>query len=106
MKIADHQCSRTKTIRTYYSKELSDREHKQQIKNIVYPSLTAAAKPLILVDGYPFPHITLCPECNPSPDDSIIAKSDTEGIKIHTLTCKALSTISFEKMLEAHRSNQ
>jgi len=48
----------------------------------------------------------LCNECKPEHGQKIIAKTGKEGIKIHTLECKALKTISFEKLMEAHRSNE
>ena len=50
-------------------------------------------------------HCILCPECQPCPGDKIIAKSGKEGIKIHTMRCKALKTLSYVSLLEAHRKS-
>jgi (p)ppGpp synthase/HD superfamily hydrolase len=38
--------------------------------------------------------------------EKIIAKSSKEGIKIHTMFCKALKTISYSSLLEAHRKSE
>ena len=44
-----------------------------------------------------------CPECKPKPGDKIIAKSWRDGIIIHAVDCRGTKTISFDKLLEAHR---
>jgi len=49
---------------------------------------------------------TLCLECKPKPPQKIISRTWKNGIKIHTLRCKALKTLSFAKLLEAHREGQ
>lgn len=51
-------------------------------------------------------HCLFCPECKPTPQTKIIAKSTQDGIKIHTTTCKALKTISLDSLMEAHRRSQ
>ncbi len=45
----------------------------------------------------------LCQECKPTISNKIIAKSDKEWMKIHTVSCKAMNTLSYEKVYEAHR---
>ena len=50
-------------------------------------------------------HCIFCPECNPEIWDKIIWKSGRDGIKIHTLKCKALKTLSYSSLLEAHRKD-
>jgi (p)ppGpp synthase/HD superfamily hydrolase len=60
----------------------------------------------ILIDGDKLLTYTLCPECKARPGNKIIAKVGKEGIKIHTMDCKALKTVSFEKLLEAHWEGQ
>lgn len=60
----------------------------------------------VIVDEDKILPYMMCPECNPHLGQKIIAKSNKEGIKIHTLTCKALKTLSYEKLLEAHRVGQ
>jgi (p)ppGpp synthase/HD superfamily hydrolase len=57
----------------------------------------------VMVDNDKLLHCVFCPECKPSPWDKIIAKSGREWIKIHTLRCKALKTLSYSSLLEAHR---
>ena len=47
-------------------------------------------------------HCVFCPECNPQIGEKIVAKSGKEGIKIHSLCCKALKTLSYSSLLEAH----
>lgn len=56
----------------------------------------------VIVDNDKSLHCIFCPECTPEPGDKIIAKSGKEGIKIHTMLCKALKTISYSSLLEAH----
>lgn len=56
----------------------------------------------VIVDNDKFLHCIFCPECKPHPGDKIIAKSGKEGIKIHTMQCKALKTLSYASLLEAH----
>ena len=48
----------------------------------------------------------LCLECKPISPQKIIARTGKDGIKIHTLNCKALKTLSFAKLLEAHREDK
>ena len=57
----------------------------------------------VIVDNDKLLHCVFCPECKPSIWDKIIAKSGREWIKIHTLKCKALKTLSYSSLLEAHR---
>ena len=60
----------------------------------------------IVVDGDKHLHCFFCPECKPTPQSKIIAKSTQDGIKIHATNCKALKTISLDALMEAHRKNQ
>ena len=57
----------------------------------------------VIVDNDKLLHCVFCPECKPSLWNKIIAKSGREWIKIHTLRCKALKTLSYSSLLEAHR---
>lgn len=63
-------------------------------------------KERVIVDGNNYLSYTLCPECKPTPQDKIIAKSSKNGIKIHDLDCSGLRTIAFDSLLEAHWENQ
>ncbi|MCX6822871.1 MAG: RelA/SpoT family protein [candidate division SR1 bacterium] len=60
----------------------------------------------VIVDGDQRLNYYFCPECKPQPGQRIIAKTGRDGIKIHTLDCRAIKTISFEKFMEAHREGQ
>lgn len=59
----------------------------------------------ILIDGNNRFEYIYCPECISS-DLPLIAKSTSKGIKIHHIGCKALSTISYEKLLSAHYEHE
>ncbi len=63
-------------------------------------------KERVIVDGNNYLSYTLCPECKPTPQDKIIAKSSKNGIKIHDLECSGLRTIAFDSLLEAHWETQ
>ncbi len=69
---------------------------KYEIKNLTSSS--------VVVDNDKHLNCSFCPECQPKSEHKIIAKSTKEGIKIHTMTCKALKTVSFDSLLEAHRA--
>lgn len=55
-----------------------------------------------VVDGLHQLPYDCCKHCNPTTEDKIIAKVDKNGIKIHKLSCAALKSISFQKLMEAH----
>jgi (p)ppGpp synthase/HD superfamily hydrolase len=57
----------------------------------------------VIVDGDQRLNYYFCPECKPTTGDRIIAKTGKDGIKIHSLLCRSMKTISFDKFLEAHR---
>jgi GTP pyrophosphokinase len=60
----------------------------------------------VVVDGDSLLNYYFCPECKPSLGDRIIAKTGRDGIKIHTLSCRSMKTVGFDKLLEAHRIDQ
>lgn len=60
----------------------------------------------VLIDDSKLFEYELCPQCNPNSKEKIIARSGKDGIKIHTLQCKALQTISLDRLIKAHRSDQ
>lgn len=60
----------------------------------------------ILIDGDRLFNYSLCPECSPVIWQKIIAKAGRDWIKVHTTACKSLKTISFDKLLEAHREGE
>ncbi len=65
-----------------------------------HPSLPSL--PTVIVDNDELVNYYLCPECKPDVWQKIIAKTWRDGIKIHTITCRGLKTVSFDKLLEAH----
>lgn len=60
----------------------------------------------IIIDGNKLSNYSMCPECNPTKADKIIAKTWRDWMKIHNIHCKALRTISPWNLLEAHREWQ
>ncbi len=67
---------------------------------------TAYPRTEVIVDDDKKLPYTLCDMCKPAPWTKIIARSGKDGIKIHSLTCRWIKTISPEKLLEAHRWNE
>lgn len=57
----------------------------------------------IIIDDSQLLSYDLCPLCQPNPPTKIIARSGKDGIKIHTMTCKGLQTISLDKLIKARR---
>lgn len=60
----------------------------------------------IIIDDDKLINYYLCPECRPIFPQKIIAKTWRDGIKVHNLECRALKTISPNKLLEAHRNGE
>jgi GTP pyrophosphokinase len=60
----------------------------------------------IVVDQDKHINYSICPECNPKTGQQIIARTGKDGIKIHSILCKAIKTINFSKLLEAHWPNE
>lgn len=60
----------------------------------------------VVVDGDMTIGYFLCPECRPEVGNKIIARSGKDGIKIHRMSCVALQSVSYNKLLEAHRAGQ
>lgn len=60
----------------------------------------------VIVDSDLHLNYYFCPECKPQLGDRIIAKTGRSGIKIHTLSCRSMKTIAFDKFLEAHREGE
>ena len=82
---------------------ISDVEIQQEnLKQNIQPSSSSVNASDVIVDNDKMLHCIFCPECHPTPEDKIIAKSGKEGIKIHAMHCKALKTLSYVSLLEAH----
>lgn len=102
---------------------MDKKENYSQLIKSVYPKEFAAHQPqlpvgskltqhdlkdlkatlAVVVDGDTLINYSFCPECQPKPGEKIIAKTGKDGIKIHAVYCKGTKTISFDKLLEAHR---
>ncbi len=111
--ILDKQETFGSLVRDAYPDLLKNVVEKSIIKDVddQTESLKQELNPLeikerVIVDGNNYLSYTLCPECKPTPQDKIIAKSSKNGIKIHDLDCSGLRTIAFDSLLEAHWENQ
>lgn len=104
--VLDKKWSYSQIIRTAYPKQwsthtiASQKQEEIRATPLLPVGITMAN---IIVDNDKLINYQLCPECRPHTTDKIIWKSWRDGIKIHSLTCKALKTVSFWKLLEAHR---
>jgi GTP diphosphokinase / guanosine-3',5'-bis(diphosphate) 3'-diphosphatase len=106
-KLRDKQITITKFIKDTYpdaefvtqaEKTKRAQQHKELTKSIVW----VMSDQWILIDWNSINDLTLCPECLPKLWTKIIGKSWKDWIKIHTLSCSALKTIEYKKLLEAH----
>lgn len=83
----------------------SDQET-HQLKTQIKQQESAFSPASVIVDGDKRLQCFFCPECLPTPADQIIAKSTALGLKIHAMRCKALKTISYDALMEAHWEEQ
>ncbi len=60
----------------------------------------------VIIDDSRLFEYELCPQCHPRLSDKIIARSWKDGMKIHTLQCKALQTVALDKLIKAHWSTE
>lgn len=75
----------------------------KELKSEIMSAISSDVKSSdVIVDNDKLLHCMFCPECNPAIWNKIIAKSGRDWIKIHTLKCKALKTLSYSSLLEAH----
>ena len=93
-------------VRDFYPEE-----RRASHKNIRPVKLSALAKmerdaQVVIVDGDELINYYFCPECKPAFGEKIIAKTGRAGIKIHSMECKSMKTVAFDKLLEAHRKGQ
>lgn len=59
----------------------------------------------VIIDDSLLLSYDLCSLCSPQPGQKIIARSGKDWIKIHTMTCKALQTVSLDKLIKAKREH-
>lgn len=93
-------------IKLAYPTEYQEHINKKHPKKTITTQSKKQTIPNVIIDDNKLLNYCLCPECNPQIQDKIIAKTGKDGIKIHTLWCKAMKTISPWKLLEAHRENE
>lgn len=106
--IVDKKTNYSQIIKSIYPKERKEKNQIQvetkKVKQLKQQNnKTIELDNQIIVDLDKHINYNLCPECNPKLGDQIIARTGKNGIKIHTTNCKAIKTISFNKLLEAHR---
>ncbi|MCF7834998.1 RelA/SpoT family protein [Candidatus Gracilibacteria bacterium] len=90
-------------IKVVYPEVFASRERSRTQKNKIEKHETKKPDYIpVVVDNNKFINCTICAECKPNIGDKIISKSSKYGIKIHTMNCKALRTVSFVNLLEAH----
>jgi len=95
--------STTRLIKLVYKEVLEGL--KEEVTRPASPSKVLKDTPTIhsiVVDCDKVMELDMCPECTPSYPEKVIARSDKDGIKIHTLICEAMKTIDYKKLLEAH----
>lgn len=101
IQVASKAISPMSLLKTVYG--LSPDNQKQWI---IKQTVVDTTNLTVIIDDSKLFSYALCPLCNPTSQDKIIARSNKDGMKIHTLSCKALQTVSLEKLIKAHRSNQ
>lgn len=97
-KIYEKQISPTKIIKDTYKDLTKDISI---VADQTEPQLESKVANII-VDIDKVLDYALCPECTPTIKDKIIARVWKDWIKVHTLECKALDNISYDKLIEAH----
>jgi len=91
----------SKLIKEYYP-ELFSQKKETKPDNIIKDNI----KEKVIIDNSSLFKYDFCPECKPKKWDKIIWKVTDDGIKIHKTTCKALKSVNFQKLVEAHWQNQ
>lgn len=101
LQLLDKQIWYITFIKRFYKHQIPD-EQVAATKNIV-------SKPdslEVVIDWWLRLWHFMCPECRPKQLDRIIARSWKDGIKIHRIDCIAITSVSPDKLLEAHRETQ
>lgn len=88
-------------LRKIYKEEFPEQERKSATKKTII-----SEKKEVIVDWGLRLWYFLCPECRPHYPNRIIARSWKDGLKIHSIDCKAIASIAPEKFLEAHWDDQ
>jgi len=101
IQVLDKKTTYDQIIKQVYPKKWKEKHEKKQ-KTII----TDKKEHEVIVDRNKHINYSLCPECSPTKWNKIIARTWKDGIKIHRINCKALKTINFSKLLEAHRDGE
>ncbi len=104
--ILDKKETYSQLIKSVYPKEFAaQREQAYTGPKLVETDLKEFKENLsVIVDGDELINYYFCHECKPKPGNKIIAKTGRDGIRIHEVGCRGIKTISFDKLLEAHRA--
>gem|GEM_PF-178211 len=106
MEIIDKKRTYNQLIKAAYPSERETLRQNLQKTSTKTKTATKGMMSDIILDEDKIMNYTLCNECKPDQQKKIIAKTGRDGVKIHTLECKSMKTISFDKLMEAHRANQ
>lgn len=105
LSILDKKETYSHLIKSVYPKEVAAQQEQEYLgpkpaeKDLKNSQDTLA----VVVDGDTLINYYFCHECKPKPGEKIIAKTWRDGIRIHAVDCRGTKTISFDKLLEAHR---
>ncbi len=97
MQLLDKQIGYNTFIKKFYKDQMPTEEAKPQPTKTVTMPINE-----VVVDGGMRIAYILCPECTPTIDDVIIARSGKDGLKIHAVNCIAITSVAPERLLEAH----
>lgn len=102
LQLLDKQFGYYTFVKKIYKDILPDEHLKQKTASREKQKMTPLAE-TVVVDWDLSIWYFLCPECRPVAWEKIIARSGKDGIKVHRMNCVALQSISYNKLLEAHR---
>lgn len=107
LQLLDKQFGYTTLVKKVYKDILPEPAWRltREKKQIWESSLSAMAQSVV-IDGDVSIGYFLCPECRPEVGDKIISRSWKDGIKVHRMSCVALQSVSYNKLLEAHWAGQ
>jgi hypothetical protein len=100
------QVSSKTTTPTLIIKQIYNIQSQPSAKKSVTHDEQSSIQTKVIIDDSPLFAYELCSLCHPETDHKIIARSGKDGLKIHSLSCKALSSISLHKLIKARRSDQ
>jgi len=102
--ILDKKETYSQLIKSVYPKEVAAKKSQKYIgpKPVEQDIKNLKETLAVIVDGDALINYYFCHECKPKPGEKIIAKTGRDGIRIHTVGCRSINTISFDKLLEAH----